>query len=326
MLGAALLAAACSSAAEDPLPALLGSLRGEVFLQPYRLPMARLPDQHGTLFDLREAARGKVTFVYFGYTHCPDICPITMATLARALQRLEPAEREQVLSVFIGVDPPRDPPEQLRSWLGAMDPTFVGLSPTFDELDAILGQLGFRRPPQDYPEEGPYEVAHPGLLYVFTPDRLGRFGYPPDALDPDVIASGVRALLGLDWRANADVEVSAARAADPLGQNQMSVYATVSNPGSLPDTLRGIVAPFARTGSLHEMTSSDGVMRMQRLDALVIPPRATVELRPGALHGMLEELAAVPAAGDTVEVLFAFARSGQIIVRVPVLDPADVVR
>ncbi|MCA9738199.1 MAG: SCO family protein [Gemmatimonadota bacterium] len=322
----ALVALGCGAPEGDPLPRLLDSLGGEVFVQPYRLPSVQMADQHGRPFDLRTEARGHITFLYFGYVHCPDICPITMATLARALERLEPAEREQVRTVFVGMDPPRDTPEVLAPWLANLDPSFVGLSPTFEELDAILAQLGFRRPPQEYPEEGPYEVAHPGLLFVFTPDRLGRYGYPPDALDADVIATGVRALLNLEWRSRTGVDVQGAAAADPLGQAQVSVYATLVNGGTVADTLLGLSAPGARAGSLHEMVHEGGVMRMQAVPSLVIPAGGRLTLAPGALHGMLEGVSAPPIAGDTLDVSFRLARAGEVVVRVPVLHPADVAR
>jgi len=291
--------------------------------QPKRLPATQLLDQHGERFDMRAAGRGKITFLFFGYTFCPDICPIIVSTLARALDQVEPEVRSEVVAVFVSLDPPRDTPERIGEWLAGIDPTFVGLTGSYEELDAALDELGYVRPPTEIPEEGFYEVAHPGTLFMFTPDRLGRFGYQPDDVRADAIASDIAQVLATEWKARAQVRVSNGRVGDPLGQDRASVYATLENTSDTPDTLVGIGSARAEAGSLHQMSLVDGVMRMGGLDHVVIPPRSTVELSPGAYHGMLEELGEPFGTGDSISVTFTFTNAGPTTISAPVLNPAD---
>jgi protein SCO1/2 len=93
-------------------------------------PSTDLVDTSGAPFDLRSATAGQLTLVFFGYTNCPDICSIQMATLKQSLDRVEvPAK-----VVFITTDPQRDTPERLRSWLDSFDPSFIGLTGTPDAI------------------------------------------------------------------------------------------------------------------------------------------------------------------------------------------------
>jgi protein SCO1/2 len=163
------------------------------------MPDAELIDQQGETFDLREGTAGKITFLFFGYTYCPDVCPLTMAAVARGLEQLDPAERDQVETVFVSLDAARDDPARIRSWLGGIDPSFVGLTGEQEHLEEVLGQIGWKMPPIP-PHEGPdYQVPHPATLYLFTPDGLGRFGYPAGNVDPESIAQDVRRLEQVDW-------------------------------------------------------------------------------------------------------------------------------
>lgn len=197
---AAVLAASCAPPEEGSrLARVAESLTATQFMQPYDLPVVTLTDQSGEPFELRAEAQGKITVLYFGYTQCPDVCPITMARVARALSMLEPEVREQVLPVFITLDPARDPPEQVRAWLEGMDPSMVGLTGTQEEVEDAVKQLGFVLPPQERPEEGWYEVAHPATLFVYTPELLGRFGYPHASATPEEIAEDLRTLAAFEW-------------------------------------------------------------------------------------------------------------------------------
>lgn len=200
LAGAWLALATCAPTEEGSrLAAVTENLSASPVMQPRDLPVVTLTDQNGEPFELRAEARGKVTLLYFGYTHCPDICPITMASTARALSRLEPEEREQVLPVFVTLDPARDSPERMEEWLAGMDSTFVGLTGTQEEVDDAVEQLGYVLPQQERPDSGWYEVAHPSMLFVFTPELLGRFGYHEGDATPDAIAADLRTLLDFDW-------------------------------------------------------------------------------------------------------------------------------
>jgi len=196
----AVMASGCAPTEEGSrLASVANRLSAVQFPNPYDLPAVTLTDHGGEPYELRARAAGKVTVLYFGYTHCPDICPITVATLARALELLAPEEIERVHPVFVTLDADRDPPEQLARWLGAMHPSMVGLTGTQAELDAAVRALGYIVPEIQRPESGFYEVAHPSTLFVFTPELLGRFGYPHGETTPPRLAEDLRSLIAFSW-------------------------------------------------------------------------------------------------------------------------------
>lgn len=153
----------------------------------------RLKDVDGRLRDLTEF-KGKVVFVFFGFTQCPDVCPTTMAELAELRRRLGP-DADKVQGVFVSVDPERDTPEVLKGYLQAMDPSFVGLTGSPDEIKAVARDFKVFYQKVETPSGG-YTIDHTAGSYIFDPQgqvRLfARYGMPLDQLTADV-----RQLLGL---------------------------------------------------------------------------------------------------------------------------------
>ncbi|MFD7917883.1 SCO family protein [Streptomyces sp. NPDC059740] len=101
---------------------------------PLAKPDVKLTDTDGKPYDLRKETRGHPTLIYFGYTHCPDVCPLTMANLAVAAKRLPAEQRKDLRVVFITSDPQRDTPTALKKWLGGIDSDFVGLTGDFTTI------------------------------------------------------------------------------------------------------------------------------------------------------------------------------------------------
>jgi protein SCO1/2 len=126
--------------------------------------------QRRTLADFK----GKVIAVFFGFTHCPDACPTTMAELASVAKALGPdATRFQVL--FVTVDPERDTPDVLRQYVPAFNPTFLGLWGTPDELARTAKEFKvyFQKQPQP---GGGYTMDHSAGTFIFdTSGRLRLF-------------------------------------------------------------------------------------------------------------------------------------------------------
>ncbi len=115
--------------------------------------------------------RGKVVLLYFGYTHCPDVCPLAMTHLHVVMQRLGDTA-DDVRILFVSVDPARDKPELLRRYARAFDPRAVGLTGTPKELRALTKRYRavFELEPPSH--DGSYEVAHSAAVFIF--DRAGR--------------------------------------------------------------------------------------------------------------------------------------------------------
>ncbi|MEW9571081.1 SCO family protein [Rhodanobacter sp. Si-c] len=133
--------------------------------------------------------RGKVVLLYFGYTHCPDVCPLTLAHLHVVLQKLG-KQADDVRILFVSVDPARDTPEVLHAYVNAFDKRAVGLTGSPGAIEALVKRYraSFTREPGS--QGGNYEVSHSSAIYVF--DRNGRArvlstpGTPQDDLVHDL--------------------------------------------------------------------------------------------------------------------------------------------
>jgi len=118
-----------------------------------------------------ESFRGRVVLLYFGYTHCPDVCPTTLSLLGQAVAALGTGAG-QVQILFVSVDPARDSLAGLKEYAGAFGPEVVGLSGSQAELQALTKRYrvsyGYGKPDS----QGNYEVSHSSAVYVF--DRRGE--------------------------------------------------------------------------------------------------------------------------------------------------------
>ena len=147
-----------------------------------------LTDQNGQRRTL-EDFRGKLVFVFFGFTHCPDVCPTTLAEMAGIMKALGP-ESERLQVVFITLDPERDTPELLASFVPAFHPSFLGLTgdpATIDKVAKDFKVFAQKVPGKDGKS---YTIDHTAGSYVF--DAQGRIrlfvrhGQPGDALLKDL--------------------------------------------------------------------------------------------------------------------------------------------
>lgn len=140
--------------------------------------------------------RGKVTLLYFGYTFCPDVCPLTLSNLGQVLRGLGPAAAN-VRVLFVTVDPNRDTPAVLRQYVSAFGPDFDGLRGTPDQLAALARRYRVAYSVDPHGPDG-YEVTHSSGVYVF--DRVGKARLLVSALStpqPDIAGTtdDLRALL-----------------------------------------------------------------------------------------------------------------------------------
>lgn len=118
---------------------------------------------------------GKATLLYFGYTHCSDVCPITLAKMATALRRLDADVRDQIQVLFVSVDPSRDTPEVLKQYTDAFGPEFIGLTGERTDINAVANRY---RVTYDYDDEdtyGNYTVTHTSAVFAFDPQGDAHF-------------------------------------------------------------------------------------------------------------------------------------------------------
>jgi protein SCO1/2 len=183
----ALLAAVLISACSKPVPPQLE----QATLLPSGKPVTdfQLTDHNGQSFTL-ENLRDKWTFAFFGYTHCPDVCPTSLAMLGQVQRKFEkqPALDALPQMVFFSVDPERDTPELLSNFVPYFHPDFVGATGDPKEILALTRQLGILYAKAEGSGADDYLVDHSAAIILFDPE--GRFhalfGVPHD---PDLIAS-----------------------------------------------------------------------------------------------------------------------------------------
>ena len=160
----------------------LSGLHGTRLAEPRALQPFTLTDHTGKTFGT-EQLTGKWSFVFFGYAHCPDVCPTTLSILnsvAKQLDNTAPATRY----ILVGIDPGRDTPEQLGQFVTSFNSDFIGVSGTGRELAKLTEQLGiFHKPVTNGKQAGNYTVDHTASILLFDPDgRLhALFSAPLDA-------------------------------------------------------------------------------------------------------------------------------------------------
>ncbi|MEX3938053.1 SCO family protein [Paraburkholderia sp. BR10937] len=144
-----------------------------------------LPDTSGktrTLADFKD----KVVVLFFGYTHCPDVCPTTMAELSQALQQLGPDAAKRVQVLFVTVDPERDTAQILGHYTAAFNPTFIGLRPgSEDQLKQVAKdfRVYYAKVPGNTPDS--YTMDHTAASYVFdTTGKLRLFARDGQGVTP----------------------------------------------------------------------------------------------------------------------------------------------
>lgn len=160
----------------------VSELRGWVTTPPLPKPEFTLTSMAGEPYAFHEETEGYVTLVFFGYTYCPDICPVHMANIAAVKRKLEPEVANQIKVVFVTTDPERDTPERLREWLGNFDSSFVGLYGSLEEVNAIQAAIGL--PPARIEESADstrfpdgYGVAHAAAVVAYTTDNQAHVQY-----------------------------------------------------------------------------------------------------------------------------------------------------
>lgn len=160
-----------------------------VFDPPRAAPEIVLPASNGTEFKL-SSYRGKVVVLEFGYTHCLDVCPVSLAALTNARAKLGAAGAD-VQVVFVTVDPARDSAARLRTYLKPFDPSFIGVTGSQRQIDALLKSYGIsatRRMVEG--SQTDYTMHHSSYLYFIDRNGMQRalmpFGRPADDIAHDL--------------------------------------------------------------------------------------------------------------------------------------------
>jgi protein SCO1 len=308
-VAACFLVASCAPGdarpAADRAPVAAAGLRGTPLAQPLEKPRFVLQDATGKPFDFVRETQGKVALLFFGYTHCPDVCPLHMANIAAVLKKLSWSERQGVRVVFVTTDPERDTPARLAAWLGDFDPSFVGLHGPLDDVNAIQISLGLAPASREGPTRDGYLVGHAAQVIAFGRDDVARIVYPFGTRQEDWAHDLPRLIAGVAVNAAAahahetpDTSLGAggglaiAPAVIVTGASGAALYLALHNTLDTPDTLRGVSIIGGPPVELHRTIVRGGRAVMEPAPWLEIPARSRLEMAPGGIHG--------PSSRDTV--------------------------
>jgi protein SCO1/2 len=133
----------------------------------------QLTDQNGKAVT-DKSLKGKPTLIFFGYTHCPDVCPTSLFEISEVLRAMG-KDADKVNAIFISVDPERDTPATMKNYLSSFDPHLEGLSGDPAEIAKVI--TSYRVYAKKVPtKDGDYTMDHTALIYLM--DRDGRFVSP----------------------------------------------------------------------------------------------------------------------------------------------------
>ena len=173
-IGVLLLISGCTAAPSGPTghrdadPA--GYMGGSSMPEPYSMPELSLIDTSGRPYNLATTPSKPVTLLFFGYTHCPDVCIAVLSDVSLGLQRLAPADRDQIQLVFVTTDPARDQEKQIRGYLDRFNPSFVGLTGPMSTIKRAASEVGVDIEGKKKLASGGYEVGHSAQVIGFSRD------------------------------------------------------------------------------------------------------------------------------------------------------------
>ncbi len=175
--------------------AIPADLEATVLEQPRTLSAFSLQDHDNKPFT-DQSLKGHWSFLFFGYTHCPDVCPIALKVMQDTWKQIphDPADQAAPRLFFVSVDPDRDTAELLKQYVRYFDPSFTGVTGKADEIDKLTGQLGILYGFEDKdPETGNYNVNHSAQFILTDPQgRMRAVISPPH--DPATIASNFQTI------------------------------------------------------------------------------------------------------------------------------------
>ncbi len=156
----------------------------------------QLIDTSGETVTAQDTA-GNIRLMFFGFTSCPDICPTTLQKLSEVVKELPEQAREDVQIIFVSVDPNRDTPKRIRTYVEFFSDRIIGLTGTEENLRELSKRYRTTFGYEDPDESGNYEVSHSGAVYVFDRQGKARLLVRPDQ-SVEAIRSDIATLVGVE--------------------------------------------------------------------------------------------------------------------------------
>lgn len=277
--------------------------------------------------------RGKALLLFFGYTNCPDLCPLTIAHISQLMEKLGD-QSDEVQVLFATIDPTEDTPEVLKAYLNYFDPRFVGLTGGPKQVEKMLSayQVEYSQL-ADMPLKLDIKVtqrtgktkgtiySHTSNIYLFDKNTQLRsfyyIGTPVDKMKDDVQSLLQKAPTLAEQK---DIEIINPWVRDmPPTSKVTAAYMTIKNHSNQDEKLIGLSSSIAKEGQWHVTQIENSNAHMKELLSIVIPANGAVVLKPGAQHGMLMglEFGALQRS-ETVPLILTFEQRGMKRIDAPI--------
>jgi len=284
------------------------SFRGTEYEAPAAVEDFTLTDHHGLPFKLSDH-EGAIVLLFFGYTHCPDVCPVTLSTWTK-VEKLLGDDAERVRFAFVTVDPERDSLERLREHMAVFSPKFIGLGGETEDLEPVYDLFGVSHEKIKVSTSAVgYLVDHSATAFLIDPRGRLRLKYEFDAPSEDIVHD-IRSLLKSAPR----IHVEDAWSRPTAGEDGVGVvYLSLINDGDVPDRLIGVRSAVCESAEIHRTFRDGDSMRMAPVEGGVeIPARGRFAFEPGGYHVMLVGLQEGLQVGDRFELVLDFEESSRL--------------
>lgn len=279
-----------------------------------------LTDTEGRPFHFLAETEGYITLLFFGYTYCPDICPVHLANLAAVLKEMPWDVRSRIRLVFVSTDPDRDTPERIREWLDAFDRSFIGLRGEIDEVNRIQASFGLPPAQVQGGDSTNYIIGHASQILAFGTDNLARLAYPFGTRQADWSHDLPRLV-----RQGPVLRIDNAVVAAPIAGGEVTaLYLEIANEGSIDDELLAVATTVARKTELHRQVDHGGTTTMEEVEALPVPAGGSLAMHPGGYHVMVLGLDSPLKPGESVQLELHFRKSGVMRHLANVVDYAEI--
>ena len=282
-------------------------------------------DHNNNNFGLSQL-QGKWSIVFFGFTHCPDVCPTTMQTLKQVKQDVSNAGAwANFQVVMVSVDPERDTIERLKSYVPFFDPEFIGIRASVEHTTSFAKNLGILFFKSKQFDNGAYDVDHGAAIILINPEGEYAGVMTAPHIQTDISADLIKLAkyAGVsDFSPNTTTKTNSAtietntsnkkalsldkawiRPAPPQAPSMAAYFDFVNSTDSDIIIVDSSSEQFSNT-MIHDTVIEDGIASMEHLDEIVIPAGGKVSLAPAAKHMMLMGASSDLKEGDTVELNF----------------------
>ena len=282
-----------------------------LFPDPKPLTAFALTDRKNRVFDLA-SLKGKWSFLFFGFTHCSDICPTTLAVLARARDNIakNTVGAEDIQFVFISVDPNRDTAGKLSQYVTYFHTTFLGVTGNDAQIGNLAGQLGAAYQVAIKPGMENYPVYHSAAVFLLDPRARYHAVFTPPH-DAEAISRRFKVVRELEAGNAVSVRDAWLRETPP-GMTMMAGYMELRNNTSRPQVLVAASGSGFESVMIHRTIVKDGMAGMVHASQIELTPNASLIFAPGGYHLMLMKPKRTLRAGDPIVIDLKF-RGGLVL-------------